>query len=410
LRQRELELESLQKDKEFCLVHRREVLSLHETWKQKETHLRDAFNMVESHEKLDQERLLFLDEGKRRLVDRDGELRQEEEQCVQLRSVLERELQEISVEIEMIRKDKNEQEQRLAHMRREIEQCSIEIKTIQDRQHGLEMRIKDFDFEEKSFIERLEQKYRMVFSETPAPAEMPHTDLAALDEKISELQKRVDQLGTVNLLAIEEYEDLKQRFDFLAGQKKDLEDSREQLLEAIRKINRTTKQLFEDTFQNVQKQFGEYYKILFSGGEAKLILLDEQHPLDSGVDIVVRPPGKKLQHISLLSGGEKALTAVALIFALFSIKPSPFCLLDEVDAPLDEANVDRFLKVTQSFIKLSQFIIITHNRKTISMGNALYGVTMQEAGVSKIVSVRVANELPDLTPAKKSSSAGTVPV
>jgi len=211
-------------------------------------------------------------------------------------------------------------------------------------------------------------------------------------------------------LAIEEYDELKQRFDFLTGQKKDLEDSREQLLEAIRKINRTTKQLFEDTFQNVQRQFGEYYKTLFSGGEAKLILLDEAHPLDSGVDIVVRPPGKKLQHISLLSGGEKALTAVALIFALFSIKPSPFCLLDEVDAPLDEANVDRFIKVTQSFIKLSQFIIITHNRKTIAMGNSLYGVTMQEAGVSKIVSVRVASDLPDLTPTKKASSAGTVPV
>ena len=410
LRQREAELETFQKDKELCLVNRREVMSSHESWKQKEIHLRDAFVMIENHEKLDQERLLFLDEGKKRLSERDGELRQEEQQAVQLRGILEKELQDVSVEIELIRKDKTEQESRLADYRREMEQRNLEIKSNQERQHGLEMRIKDFEFEEKSFIERLEQKYRVAFAEVVAPAEMLHEDLAVLDEKINDLQKRVDQLGTVNLLAIEEYDELKQRFDFLAGQKKDLEDSREQLLEAIRKINRTTKQLFEDTFQNVQKQFSEYYKILFSGGEAKLILLDEAHPLDSGVDIVVRPPGKKLQHISLLSGGEKALTAVALIFALFSIKPSPFCLLDEVDAPLDEANVDRFIKVTQSFIKLSQFIIITHNRKTIAMGNALYGVTMQEAGVSKIVSVRVASDLPDLTPTKKAPSAGTVPV
>lgn len=410
LRQRETELEAFQKDKESCLVNRREVMSSHESWKQKEIHLRDALVMIESHARLDQERLLFLDEGKNRLVERDAELRQEEQQAIQLRSVLEKELQDISVEIELIRKDKIEQETRLANYRQEIERRNSEIKSNQDRQHGLEMRIKDYDFEEKSFIERLEQKYRVAFVDVVAPAEMTHEDLAALDEKINDLQKRVDQLGTVNLLAIEEYDELKQRFDFLTGQKKDLEDSREQLLEAIRKINRTTKQLFEDTFQNVQRQFGEYYKTLFSGGEAKLILLDEAHPLDSGVDIVVRPPGKKLQHISLLSGGEKALTAVALIFALFSIKPSPFCLLDEVDAPLDEANVDRFIKVTQSFIKLSQFIIITHNRKTIAMGNSLYGVTMQEAGVSKIVSVRVASDLPDLTPTKKAPSAGTVPV
>src|SRR5262249_34931336 len=153
----------------------------------------------------------------------------------------------------------------------------------------------------KSAIERLEQKYRLSFADITKPETITHDDLTTLDEKILDLQKRVDQLGTVNLLAIEEYEELKQRFDFMGGQKKDLENAREQLLEAIRKINRTTKELFEETFQNVQRQFGEYYKTLFNGGEAKLVLLDEQHPLDSGVDIVVRPPGKKLQHISLLS-------------------------------------------------------------------------------------------------------------
>jgi len=139
----------------------------------------------------------------------------------------------------------------------------------------------------------------------------------------------------------------------------------------------------------VQTRFQEYYELLFAGGQARLVLIDESNPLESGIDIVVRPPGKKLQHISLLSGGEKALTAISLLFALFRIKPSPFCVLDEVDAPLDEANIDRFLSVLRSFLEKSQFIIVTHNRKTIAMGDSLYGVTMQEAGVSKIVSVQV---------------------
>ena len=152
---------------------------------------------------------------------------------------------------------------------------------------------------------------------------------------------------------------------------------------------RTTKNLFEETFANVQKTFQEYYATLFRGGEARLVLVDETNPLESGIDIVVRPPGKKLQHITLLSGGEKAMTAIALLFALFKIKPSPFCVLDEVDAPLDEANIDRFLTVLRTFLESSQFIITTHNRKTIAMGDSLYGVTMGEAGVSKIVSVKV---------------------
>jgi len=211
-------------------------------------------------------------------------------------------------------------------------------------------------------------------------------------KKIEKLQKRVQNLGTVNLLAIEEYEELKERFDFLTKQEKDLEESREALLDAVRKINRTTKKLFEDTFHAVQEAFKEYYSILFRGGQATLTLLDESKPLESGIEIFVRPPGKKLQNISLLSGGEKAMTAIALLFALFKIKPSPYCVLDEVDAPLDEANIDRFLSVLKTFLNVAQFIIVTHNRKTISMGDSLYGVTMQEAGVSKIVSVKINNE------------------
>jgi chromosome segregation protein len=172
----------------------------------------------------------------------------------------------------------------------------------------------------------------------------------------------------------------------------DLEKAREELLEAIRKINRTTKKLFEDTYNQVRANFQEFFKVLFNGGRAELVLMDEANPLDSGIEIFVQPPGKKNQNISLLSGGEKALTAIALLFSLFKIKPSPFSVLDEIDAPLDEANIDRFLTVLESFLNKTQFIIVTHNRKTIAMGTTLYGVTMQEAGVSKIVSVKLQEE------------------
>jgi len=259
----------------------------------------------------------------------------------------------------------------------------------------------DLGYKEKTIAERILQTYRLDLSAISLddfPAEEKSAE--ELAEQIEALKTKVEALGTVNLLAIEEYEELKQRYEFLMTQQKDLDDAREQLMETIRKINRTTKGLFEETFHHVQKTFQEYYQTLFRGGHAQLVLVDETNPLESGIDIIVRPPGKKSQHISLLSGGEKALTAIALLFALFKIKPSPFCVLDEVDAPLDEANVDRFVAVLKTFVATSQFIIVTHNRKTIGMGDSLYGVTMQEAGISKLVSVKVSLDQESAAPAE----------
>jgi chromosome segregation protein len=214
-------------------------------------------------------------------------------------------------------------------------------------------------------------------------------DPAAAGERRTQLQRKIDEIGEVNLTAIDEHRELEDRHTFLAAQQDDLQRSLEGLQTAIAKINRTTRRRFRETFDQVNAKFREVFPRLFNGGQAELRLTDEEDLLETGVEIVAQPPGKKLQNVSLLSGGEKALTAVSLIFAIFLIKPSPFCLLDEVDAPLDDANIGRFNELVAEMSALSQFIIITHNKRTMEIADNLYGITMEEPGISKLVSVRM---------------------
>jgi chromosome segregation protein len=209
------------------------------------------------------------------------------------------------------------------------------------------------------------------------------------EQAISELKAKIDRLGPVNMMAIEQFDELETRHVFLTTQRKDLVDSIAQTSEAIKRIDQTTKIRFRDAFTAIQQNFQETFSTLFGGGRAGLTLLDENDPLESGIDIVASPPGKRLQSVQLLSGGEKALTAIALMFAIFKYKPSPFCLLDEIDAPLDDANVGRFVEMLQGMLDKTQFILITHNRRTMEIANRLYGVTMEEPGVSKLISVQL---------------------
>lgn len=228
-----------------------------------------------------------------------------------------------------------------------------------------------------------------------------HIDLSAIAEqyrdkpidreveepKAIELREKLEKMGTVNLGAIEEYTELKERHGFLNQQYEDLEASLDGLLKALQKVNRTTKKRLTETYEKVNQLFKEVFPKLFKGGQAELRLTDPENILESGVEIVAQPPGKKLQNVALMSGGEKALTAISLVFAIFLLKPSPFCLLDEVDAPLDDVNIERFNEMVQSMVECSQFILITHNKRTMEMADILYGVTMEQAGVSKMVSV-----------------------
>ena len=209
-----------------------------------------------------------------------------------------------------------------------------------------------------------------------------------IEELVAELTERIDSMGPVNLEAIQEYEELEQRQIFLEKQNEDLVNSKAELLEVISKINRTTKELFAETFVKIRENFQFMFNELFGGGRANLMLVDDSDPLECGIEIIAKPPGKQLQSISLLSGGERTMTAVSLLFAIYMVKPSPFCVLDEMDAPLDESNISRFVKILDRFVGQSQFVVITHNKRTISRADMLYGVTMEEHGVSKLVSVK----------------------
>jgi len=205
---------------------------------------------------------------------------------------------------------------------------------------------------------------------------------------MGELREIIDSMGPVNLVAIEEHAEYEERYAFLNKQQEDLIAAKQQLLEMIKTINATTTELFTETFNKVNANFEGIFKQLFGGGSAKLVLTDDEDVLEAGIEIIARPPGKKLQTISLLSGGERTMTAVALLFSLFKVKPSPFCVLDELDAALDDANINRFVDALKEFLTMSQFIIITHSRQTIAAADVIYGVTMQTRGISKVVSMK----------------------
>jgi chromosome segregation protein len=250
--------------------------------------------------------------------------------------------------------------------------------------------------EQKLFLGNLRERFRRDYQKeledlTPLAAASADTatDWAALETEVAGKRAALDAIGPVNLEAITEYDELEQRYTFLTGQETDLLTAKDQILKAIQEINRTTQKLFAETFEQVKANFQEMFTELFGGGKATLTLMDENDPLECGIDIVAKPPGKQTQTVSLLSGGERTMTAVALLFAIYMVKPSPFCVLDELDAPLDESNINRFIKILKRFVQQSQFVVITHNKRTISIADVLYGVTMEERGVSKFVSLRL---------------------
>ncbi len=263
-----------------------------------------------------------------------------------------------------------------------------ELEEVRQKIHEEEIRASEVQMKLQHLQESMRERYGAALSTSigAADEEFPREEMS---KRLEELKTAMEGFGEVNLMALEEYQELKRRHDFLSEQQNDLQQALDSLRKAIVRINRTTTKRFLETFHLVNERFKEIFTRLFKGGQASLLLLDEQDPSTTGVDIIAQPPGKKLQNIDLLSGGEKALVAIALLFGLFMIKPTPFCLLDEIDAPLDDANINRFIELVKDFSKTSQFVFITHNKHTMETARTLYGITMETPGVSKVVSVRL---------------------
>jgi chromosome segregation protein len=221
---------------------------------------------------------------------------------------------------------------------------------------------------------------------------MSEEDEKVLHVEVEELREKIRRLGEVNTMAVEEYEAMQKRHEHLFKEKMDLETSMQNLNDAIEHINKTSEERFHKAFDAIASRFEKLFPIIFGGGQAQLSLVYPEGStdiLEAGVDILAQPPGKKISNMALLSGGEKALTALSLIFAIFMVKPSPFCILDEVDAPLDDSNIGKFNALVREMSVKSQFILVTHNKKTMELNDALYGVTMEEPGVSRMVSIQL---------------------
>ncbi len=277
------------------------------------------------------------------------------------------------------------EETSLKELRSTIDAQSSELNELNLRERELVLSLEHLE-------EQVADKHRVELTYVIGDHHARPVPDAEVSARADELQRLIDRMGEINLTAIEEYEENAERYEYLTSQRRDLEDALTKLEKAIRQMNRESRAMFREAFAAINERFKRIFPLLFRGGKAELRLTDPQDMLETGVDIAAQPPGKRLGSLELMSGGEKALTAVALIFAIFQYKPSPFCLLDEVDAPLDEANIGRFAEAIQQMTDRSQFIIITHSKSTMEYADVLYGVTMEQPGVSKLVSVELRGE------------------
>jgi chromosome segregation protein len=269
-----------------------------------------------------------------------------------------------------------------------VRQKRAEQSEIEQRINELKIELSQLEVKNQDLVERVQEELQIDLAESYKNYEESHVDWEKIREEIAELRGKIERLGNVNVDAIAEQENLEKRHDFLSSQVEDLNTGKAQLLQLINRLNKKSRERFAQSFEEIRVHFQEVFRKLFGGGKADIVLEDAEDILEAGIEIIARPPGKETRSISLLSGGEKALTAIALLFAIFKTKPSPFCFLDEIDAALDEANNERFNLLLREFQRDSQFIVITHSKRTMSIADVLFGITMQTRGVSKKISVR----------------------
>jgi chromosome segregation protein len=363
-------------------------------------------HQMELAQRNQQERDRALAEIRERLAARHAQVAELDETMLVDRQALaelflckERQIEEMAAHASTDQRYRGERARLTEQVRTERQQ----VTNIQSQQHKLEVAASRLRHERQTLCERMQDDYGIDLAEVAradavagvcdpgSPAsERPATiaDRSAVEREIAELRDQINNIGAVNLDALDELEQLESRFGTLSGQYRDLVDAKASLERIIQRINVDSRQLFLTTLETVRGHFQELFRRLFGGGEADIVVDEAEDVLESGIEIVARPPGKEACSISLLSGGEKTLTCVALLLAVFRSKPSPFCILDEVDAALDEANIGRFIGVLREFLSFTQFVVVTHSKKTMAGADTLYGVTMEESGVSKRVSVR----------------------
>lgn len=292
-------------------------------------------------------------------------------------------LKELEIERSRVESEINELRNYLAHINTAIKENNEVLREKMEKKNEFDIRINTFKTKIEDLRKRLEMEYLLVYENIKDQYISYEVD----EKRVEYLKKRIENIGAVNMAAPAEYEELMKEYEEKMKHINDLKQAKEDLKQAIVKINQTTKESLKSTFDKVNEHFKNIYSTLFNGGKANLVLTDPDNILESGIEIVACPPGKKLVNISQLSGGEKSLTAIALLFSFFCVNPSPFCVMDEVDAALDESNVERFVNLLKNFSPSTQFIVITHNKRTMEAGDRLYGVSMEEKGVSKIISV-----------------------
>ncbi|WP_026475973.1 chromosome segregation protein SMC [Alkaliphilus transvaalensis] len=290
--------------------------------------------------------------------------------------------------IEGLKKQKNEILSIENELRRKLNHVEEAIGGLQDSSHKLDLRRTRLEMQQQSFYNKLWEEYELTYNSAQEYRE-EISDLAFVQREIKKFKDEIKSLGSINLEAIEEYEKVKERYEFMKQQQEDLVEAKDSLVEVIKEMETTMEKQFVEQFEIIKGNFNLVFNKLFGGGKADLILESDGNILNCGIDIIAQPPGKKLQNLSLLSGGERALTAISLLFAILLVKPSPFCILDEIEAALDDANVKRFANFLKELSETTQFIVVTHRKGTMELADVLYGVTMQEEGVSKLVSVKL---------------------
>jgi chromosome segregation protein len=319
------------------------------------------------------------------------EINSSEEKIIDLEAKLKisfEERQKLNEEQNSFRATQNDIMGNVTEKEKVLRQLRNEKDSLSNRSHSIEIKLTTIEAEIKSIIERMTEDYEVDIRNIKFSNPDESISQAVAVKKLTEYKDRLKKFGAVNLLALEEYKTASEREEFLREQLEDLATAKSDLKSTITKINQTARKLFEETFAQVKINFQNLFTELFSGGEADVYLKDPNDPLESDIEIFARPRGKKLLSITMMSGGERALTAISLLFSLYLVKPSPFCILDEIDAPLDDANCRRFLKIIENFSNQTQFIVITHNKLTMEAAHNLYGITMEQFGISKMVAVK----------------------